>query len=134
MAVHVVGYTDVIHYEGNTPVFKGRMLLMAVYNTAEYKALKPGEQKSIYPYDPGHLIDFVAPDPFFADLKVSSENIYGDKAVTFYSFKNDTYYPMFLSDFMAMVKITVLNCGQVTGRFGYVKKNTNFGIVYLGEN
>lgn len=133
MAVHVVGFTDIIWNETNGPTYKGRQLLMAIYDTKEYKALKPGDQKSIYPYDSNHLIDFVAPEPFVADLTVSAENVYGEKAVTFYNVKNDTYYPMFLSDFLAMVSQAILIRGRVTGRFGYVKKNTNFGIIYLGE-
>jgi hypothetical protein len=133
MAVHVVGFTDIIHYEGNTPIFKGHMLLEAFYNTSEYKALKPGDRQSIYPHKPNHLVDFVAPDPFIADLTLSTENIYGEKIMTLYNMKNDTYYPMFLSDFISMVSQAILIRGRVTGRFGYVKKNTNFGINYLGE-
>jgi hypothetical protein len=134
MAVHVVGFTDIIHYEGNTPIFKGRQLLTAIYDTKEYKALKPGDQKSIYPYSADTIIDFVAPTPFIADLTVNTENQYPEKTVTLYDQKHDTYYPMFLADFLAMVSQAIFIRGRVTGRFGYVKKNTNFGIVYLGEN
>lgn len=136
MAVHVVGFTDIIHYdESNTQVYKGRGLLGAIYNTAEYKATQPGDQKSIYPYAADCMVDFVAPIPFVAELTVNTENQYPEKTMTLYDRKLDTYYPMFLSDFISMVsQAAVINHGRVTGRFGYVKKNTNFGIVYLGEN
>lgn len=136
MAVHVVGFTDIIHYdENNAQIYKGRGLLGAIYNTAEYKAIKPGDQVSIYPYAADCLIDFIAPTPFVAELTVNTENQYPEKAITLYDREHNTYYPMFLSDFISMVsQASVITSGRITGRFGYVKKNTNFGIVYLGEN
>lgn len=139
MPAHVVGFYDLVEYEdipnqGRVPAFLGRALLWAVYESADYKNIQPGDRKSIYPFRKNELVDFVAPTPFVAELKLSDKNHYAGNTVTLYDELNSTYYPMFVSDFMAMVKIAVLTRGRVTGRFGFVKKNINFGIVYLGEN
>jgi hypothetical protein len=138
MPAHVVGFHDCIEYEdipnqGRVPVFRGRELLWAVYHKADYKNIQPGDRLSIYPFRENEFVDFVAPTPFVADLKICDENHYAGSTVTLYNELNNTYYPMFTSDFMAMVRAAVLTRGHVTGRFGFVKKNINFGIVYLGE-
>lgn len=138
MPAHAVGFYDYIEHvdvqnQGRVPTFLGRALLWAVYERADYKNIQPGDRKSIYPFKQNEFVDFVAPTPFVADLKLTDVNHYPGSTVTLYDELNSIYYPMFMSDFMAMVRNTTLNRGRVTGRFGYVKKNINFGIIYLGE-
>lgn len=136
MAVHVVGFMDSCRSRDGRilKVSSGaRELLWAVYNTDEYKSLKPGDRKSTFPLDPDEYVDFVDPEPFNADLSLIQPNYYSNSTVTFHDELNDIYYPMFTADFMKMVYVSVLNRGRVSGRFGYIKKNVNFGIIYLGE-
>lgn len=133
MPIHVVGFKDIIRFEGNTPVKHGRELLHEYYDTASYKELKAGDFEVPYINRPHEVWDFVEAKPFIADLNVSTENSYGAKTVTLYDVKHDTYYPMFLQDFIAMASQAIIVRGRVTGRFGFVKKNKNFGINYLGE-
>lgn len=138
MPAHVVGFYDLVEYEdvpnqGRVPAFLGRSLLWAIYSRADYKSIQPGDRKSIYPFAENEFVDFVAPTPFVAELTLCDKNRYPGSTVTLHDELNGTYYPMFTADFMKMVKIAVLNRGRVSGRFGYVKKNINFGIVYLGE-
>lgn len=138
MPAHVVGFYDLVEYEdipnrGRVPAFLGRALLWAIYGTT-YKSIQPGDRKSIYPFRENEFVDFVAPTPFVAELKLCDESRYPGSTVTLHDELNGIYYPMFITDFMKMVRIAMLNRGCVTGRFGFVKKNINFGIVYLGDN
>lgn len=133
MAVHVVGFTDIIRYDGNTPINRGRRLVNEYYNTAEYKQIKPGDSQQPFLNRPHEIWDFVEAKPFSADLEISSEIVFGGPYVTLHNVKTDTYYPMFLQDFVSMASVAIVVRGRITGKFGYVKKNKNFGIVYLGE-
>lgn len=133
MAVHVVGFTDIIRFDGNTPVNHGRELLNEYYDTAAYKRLKPGDSEQPYPSRPHTVWDFVEAKPFSADLHISHDYTIPGSYVTLQDAKTQIYYPMFLQDFVAMASVTIVVRGRVTGRFGFVKKNKMFGINYLGE-
>lgn len=133
MAVHVVGFTDIIRYDGNTPVFKGRQLLEEYYNTSNFKKLKPGEIEVPYPHTPERRWEFVAATPFNADLEISNDFTFGGPYVSLYMRSTNTYYPMFHSDFITMAENTVIDHGRFSGMFDYVKKNKNFGIRHIGE-
>lgn len=134
MAVHVIGFKDIIRYNGNTPVYKGRELINEYSNTAEYKALKPGDRVRPFYYKPEVFYDFIAADPFVAELVISKDHGFGGPYATLYDAKTDTYYPMFLGDFISMAERTTISHGRVSGKFGFVKKNKNFGITYLSES
>lgn len=133
MAVHVVGFTDIIRYEGNTPIFKGRELLSEYNDTAAYKKLKPGDCVRPYVGRPLVVWDFVEAKPFSADLHISRDYTIAGSYVTLQDAKTQIYYPMFLQDFVAMASVSIVVRGRITGRFGFVKKNKMFGINYLGE-
>lgn len=133
MAVHVVGFRDNIRFEGNTPVYHGRQLLHEYYNTVAYKALKPGDREQPYVNRPHEVWDFVEAKPFYTDLSISTDHSIPGPYVTFHDVKTDTYYPMFYLDFISMASQAIIIRGRVTGKFGYVKKNKNFGIIYRGK-
>jgi hypothetical protein len=133
MAVHVVGFTDIVRFEGDTPIFKGREMLHEYYDTAAYKALKPGDSEVAHRTRPDITNDFVEAKPFSADLTISTEHSIPGPYVTLYHAKMDTYYPMFYLDFITMAAQAIIIRGRVTGSFGYVKKNKNFGIIYRGK-
>jgi hypothetical protein len=133
MAVHVVGFTDIIRFDGNTPVNHGRRLVDEYYNTAAYMQIQPGDSQQPFSGRPHEIWDFVEAKPFSADLEITTKFYFGPNHVTLHNVKTDTYYPMFLQDFVAMASVAIVIRGRITGRFGYVKKNKNFGINYLGE-
>jgi hypothetical protein len=133
MAVHVVGFTDIIRFEGNTPVTRGRELLSEYYDTAEYKKIQPGDSQQPYPSRPYEIWDFVEAKPFSADLHISKDHTIPGSYVTLQDTMTLIYYPMFLQDFVAMASVTTVTRGRVTGHFGFVKRNKMFGINYLGE-
>lgn len=133
MAVHVIGFRDIIRYDGNTPIYKGRELINEYSDTAEYKALRPGDRVQASRHKPDIFYDFIAADPFNADLVISKDHSFGGPYATLYDAKQDTYYPMFLADFIAMASHTTITHGRVSGKFGFVKKNKNFGITFLSE-
>lgn len=133
MAVHVVGFTDIIRFDGNTPVHHGRRLVDEYYNTAEYKKIQPGDSQQPFSGRPYEVWDFVEAKPFSADLTISHDHSFSGPYVTLQDFKTGIYYPMFYLDFIAMAAQAIIIRGRVTGSFGYVKKNKNFGIVYRGE-
>lgn len=133
MTLHAVGFADIIRFEGDTPVKLGRELLSEYYDTAAFKNLKPGDREIPYSHRPWVVYDFVEAKPFLADLSVSTDYSIPGPYVTLHDVKHDTYYPMFYRDFIAMVPQVIIVRGRITGRFGYVKKNKNFGINYLGD-
>lgn len=133
MAVHVVGFTDIIRFDGNTPVNHGRRLLDEYYNTAEYKKIKPGDSQQPFSRRPHEIWDFVEAKPFSTDLTISHDYSFAGPYVTLQDAKTGIYYPMFLSDFVAMASDAIVVRGRVTGHFGFVKRNKSFGINYLGE-
>lgn len=134
MALHVVGFTDIVRFEGNSPNILGRKLLMDYYDTAKFKSLLPGDTETPYSHRPWDVIEFVSAEPFNARLTVTDKYSYGGPYVTLHDSETNTYYPMFYADFVSMAGRTVVNHGTVSGQFGYVKKNKNFGIIFLGEN
>lgn len=133
MAIKVVGFTDIIHYDGNEPIFIGRSLLGEYSDTEQYKKLKPGDFEISSNRFSKSRWDFVAATPFDADLVINEQHYFAGPTVTLYCEKNNTYYAMFISDLIEMASDTVIDHGKVSGRFGYVKRNKNFGITYLGE-
>lgn len=133
MALHVVGFTNITRFEGNTPVFLGRELVSEYSDTKAFKALKPGDREIPWPSRPQVVYDFVAADHFGADLYMAHDYAFGSQYVTLHDKKTNTYYPMFYGDFAAMAEKAIIVRGRITGKFGYVKKNKNFGITYQGE-
>lgn len=131
MAIHVVGFEEKYRYEGNARVVLGTVLLNDYYDTADYKTLQPGDQRQLNRNSPPVL--FSPADPFEADLELSYDHHFGAKQVALYDPLENVYYPMFTSDYISMSRFSTIAKGSVSGRFGFVKKNTTFGVQYLGE-
>lgn len=133
MAIHVVGYEDKFHYEGNRKVITGRALLHELWDTADYKTIHPGDVRPVGRYTDSAPIQFVEAEPFDADLELSNDHAFGSSRVALHDPVKNIYYPMFKTDYAHMTSIATVDHGRISGRFGFVKKNTKFGIKYLGD-
>ena len=133
MAIHVVGYEDKFHYEGNRKVITGRVLLGEFWHTDDYKKLRPGDLRPVGRYSDSPPVEFFPAAPFDADLELSGDHSFAHSQITLYNPADNTYYPMFKTDYAKMTTLATVSRGQVSGRFGFVKKNALFGIVYLGD-
>lgn len=129
MAIHVVGYEEKYRYEGNNRIVNGRSLLNEYYDTADYKSIRPGDLRQLNRNSPP--VEFIPAEPFDADLELSNGHHFGTNQVALHDPIENIYYPMFKTDYAAMTQVSSIIKGRVSGRFGFVKRNTKFGIEYL---
>lgn len=132
MAVEIVLFTNKLKWTGTEYIHNGRKLVDEFSDTEKYKTLKPGDVLG-NSRKRDHMIVKSAV-PFIDELKVSFEHTFESSSVmALYSSATDTFYPMFIKDFIHMSTVTVIDNGRVNGEFGYIKKNKTFGIKFLAN-
>lgn len=130
MAIKTVAFVEDFYYDGNTRVHRGTKLLEEFFDTKTYRKLNPGDLYEVKTYRGTEILEMVAAEPFDATLRIVTG---GAKTITLLDEKNMVSYPMFYSDFASMSMNSTITYGVVTGRFGFVKKNVNFGIEFISE-
>ena len=89
-------------------------------------------ENSYHPYHPVWGTELVpTPEPFWATLRVTElERGMRSATVWMTCVNSDIRYPMFVSDFVPMVRDVESDCaGEYTCEWTFVKRGQNYGIV-----
>lgn len=82
---------------------------------------------------PGHGVDWVQPFEFTATLRLE-EGVTSGRSAKYVHWREEItnkVYPMFISEFVSLVRNGTIAQGRASGRWGFRKRGQNFGIEFV---